>query len=150
MIRVEPYRLPAYFDSLFVLADGRVFVGKIVDRNPVPRVCVPPYFVGVDGLAGFSADVLVIHGGQVQPLPIAGAFSQLKRLFQILLGQAFLAQVGVHRAQSSISEGEFGIELACPLEESNGLGGLALPAKLIRSEERRVGKEGRSRWSPYH
>src|ERR1035441_5546001 len=25
-----------------------------------------------------------------------------------------------------------------------------LPANLIRSEERRVGKECRSRWSPYH
>ena len=27
---------------------------------------------------------------------------------------------------------------------------LALNAALIRSEERRVGKECRSRWSPYH
>ena len=25
-----------------------------------------------------------------------------------------------------------------------------LPARLLRSEERRVGKECRSRWSPYH
>jgi len=25
-----------------------------------------------------------------------------------------------------------------------------LPVKLVRSEERRVGKECRSRWSPYH
>ena len=28
--------------------------------------------------------------------------------------------------------------------------GLALPPRRIRSEERRVGKECRSRWSPYH
>src|SRR2546430_17076534 len=28
--------------------------------------------------------------------------------------------------------------------------GLALAAAPLRSEERRVGKEGRSRWSPYH
>ena len=28
--------------------------------------------------------------------------------------------------------------------------GLIAPAAIIRSEERRVGKECRSRWSPYH
>ena len=28
--------------------------------------------------------------------------------------------------------------------------GEAMPADVIRSEERRVGKECRSRWSPYH
>src|SRR3712207_7431004 len=28
--------------------------------------------------------------------------------------------------------------------------GVALPAAVTRSEERRVGKECRSRWSPYH
>src|SRR2546430_7041532 len=27
---------------------------------------------------------------------------------------------------------------------------IAVGALLVRSEERRVGKEGRSRWSPYH
>src|SRR3712207_9482868 len=27
---------------------------------------------------------------------------------------------------------------------------LAVPLALVRSEERRVGKESRSRWSPYH
>src|SRR5260221_2677151 len=38
-------------------------------------------------------------------------------------------------------------------EEINAKGGLlGRPVKLVyyRSEERRVGKEGRSRWSPYH
>ena len=37
------------------------------------------------------------------------------------------------------------------LEEAEGVG-LAAPqiGKSIRSEERRVGKECRSRWSPYH
>ena len=31
-----------------------------------------------------------------------------------------------------------------------GAGALAMAAGLYRSEERRVGKECRSRWSPYH
>src|SRR3989449_725959 len=30
------------------------------------------------------------------------------------------------------------------------LGALSVSATVTRSEERRVGKEGRSRWSPYH
>ena len=30
------------------------------------------------------------------------------------------------------------------------LGGRRIGALLVRSEERRVGKECRSRWSPYH
>src|SRR5256885_15853400 len=34
------------------------------------------------------------------------------------------------------------------LEQFDGLAGLE--AQLLRSEERRVGKECRSRWSPYH
>src|SRR3989454_11425575 len=33
---------------------------------------------------------------------------------------------------------------------SSGLQAIALAAERIRSEERRVGKECRSRWSPYH
>src|ERR1019366_9005018 len=31
-----------------------------------------------------------------------------------------------------------------------GVAGMARLHEVIRSEERRVGKEGRSRWSPYH
>src|SRR5256886_17399004 len=36
--------------------------------------------------------------------------------------------------------------------DSNGSNttAVAAGAKMVRSEERRVGKEGRSRWSPYH
>ena len=40
-----------------------------------------------------------------------------------------------------------------PLEDESDkqvLPVISLPAPLLRSEERRVGKECRSRWSPYH
>src|SRR2546430_15315456 len=33
---------------------------------------------------------------------------------------------------------------------SSGKGGVGKSTVAVRSEERRVGKEGRSRWSPYH
>src|ERR1039457_6950955 len=131
MTWIQYYRLPRCFDSLLVLAELRVFVPQIVRRYPVSGVGVPPHFVVVDDLGSFSADVLVISGGQVKPLPLAGAFSQLERLFQILLGHAVLAQVGVHRAQTPISESELRIELACAPEERNGLGSLTLAAQLI-------------------
>ena len=36
------------------------------------------------------------------------------------------------------------------LEYLEGLAGLHLIGASVRSEERRVGKECRSRWSPYH
>ena len=37
-------------------------------------------------------------------------------------------------------------------EDNGHLPGLKMPVKVVRlrSEERRVGKECRSRWSPYH
>src|SRR2546425_264446 len=42
-------------------------------------------------------------------------------------------------------------DLAVPLGPGKGFSGLGgAPARFIRSEERRVGKECRSRWSPYH
>src|SRR5256885_12632684 len=44
--------------------------------------------------------------------------------------------------------------LLVPISGCNGMGSLALNDSGLgrewRSEERRVGKEGRSRWSPYH
>ena len=59
-------------------------------------------------------------------------------------------------------QGKFEIALRAPLETSDDLSlaytpGVAQPCleiqkdvDLSRSEERRVGKECRSRWSPYH
>ena len=41
----------------------------------------------------------------------------------------------------------FGLSLVYP---ENQAAGLAAKRELTRSEERRVGKECRSRWSPYH
>ena len=41
------------------------------------------------------------------------------------------------------------MELVDTLDEMNEGNPLAI-SRLVRSEERRVGKECRSRWSPYH
>src|SRR5260370_14183068 len=45
--------------------------------------------------------------------------------------------------------GSYDIVCRPPREECR-IDGWVLPSGLLRSEERRVGKECRSRWSPYH
>ena len=42
------------------------------------------------------------------------------------------------------------VRLIFDLKELNGQRGFVIAPFRIRSEERRVGKECRSRWSPYH
>src|SRR2546425_13058589 len=62
-------------------------------------------------------------------------------LFVIIEGQASVGVAGLVRSQAL---GGTDFELLCALRsEAQGRG-------LARSEERRVGKECRSRWSPYH
>ena len=44
----------------------------------------------------------------------------------------------------------FALTPGCLTTLSDGLDGLHVEMVFLRSEERRVGKECRSRWSPYH
>ena len=46
--------------------------------------------------------------------------------------------------------GESAREILETIQPAITLLGLGIGAALVRSEERRVGKECRSRWSPYH
>src|SRR2546430_17173377 len=51
----------------------------------------------------------------------------------------------------ALPERDRGIDLIVYLEgDQSGAPFIARPVQLKRSEERRVGKECRSRWSPYH
>src|SRR3989442_6889000 len=68
--------------------------------------------------------------------------------------------VGEGKADAVVSAGNTGAMLAASLLELRRIPGVRRPAiavtiparrgPSVRSEERRVGKEGRSRWSPYH
>src|SRR2546430_17693451 len=70
---------------------------------------------------------------------------------------ALLERAGVAgRGDGALVHGEGGVTLAGPLvgarqqvQPAYGAAILVVPGP-IRSEERRVGKECRSRWSPYH
>src|SRR2546430_11768175 len=55
--------------------------------------------------------------------------------------------VVVHDSWSYFAE-RFGLAIVAAAEPTPGVP--PSPAELARSEERRVGKECRSRWSPYH
>ena len=66
---------------------------------------------------------------------------------------------GVEEAMIAIGDSDNKLQLLAPLNENstiakfldrNGPGMQQLAYRVTRSEERRVGKECRSRWSPYH
>ena len=54
----------------------------------------------------------------------------------------------IHAREVLDSRGNPTVEVEVAL--SDGSLGMAIVPSLTRSEERRVGKECRSRWSPYH
>ena len=67
--------------------------------------------------------------------------------YGLMIGIGFVLAllVGEYRAKKMGMKEEALIDIAIIAGVSGFLG-----AKLLRSEERRVGKECRSRWSPYH
>ena len=84
--------------------------------------------------------LLALGGGVVGDLTGFTAATYLRGIDFIQIPTTLLSQV-----DSSIG-GKTGIDF---MQYKNMVGAFYQP-KLVRSEERRVGKECRSRWSPYH
>ena len=62
-----------------------------------------------------------------------------------------LQEIEAGRAVQTVPAAESaGVRLRRKRKWYKGLAGCAAALLLLRSEERRVGKECRSRWSPYH
>src|SRR3712207_9354757 len=59
-------------------------------------------------------------------------------------------EVNIHTARPGIVIGKSGSEVDALRRDLNRMTGKAIKVNILRSEERRVGKECRSRWSPYH
>ena len=72
-----------------------------------------------------------------------------KMVVLVLFAVAALSVTNVS-AQSSGSFNASGTKAACVIGDDGEFGDTGAGVKLLRSEERRVGKECRSRWSPYH
>src|SRR2546426_12831417 len=78
-----------------------------------------------------------------------GALLALGRADREMVGVLVLGVVAV-AAHPAPLDGVAGRRLNQLLPQRQVLDGAALPPPAARSEERRVGKECRSRWSPYH
>src|SRR5256885_12280250 len=98
-------------------------------------LCVFFFFQAEDGIRDYK-----VTGVQTCALPICVAHLDLGRAFDVRGEVARLAQLEL------LTRVRLGIEAADFLD----LDVLAGVQQLHRSEERRVGKECRSRWSPYH
>ena len=75
--------------------------------------------------------------------------SLVKILLNMVLAFAIISKLGVETTSFAALLASAGVAVGMALSGnlSNFAGGLII---LVRSEERRVGKECRSRWSPYH
>src|SRR5258706_11706234 len=95
------------------------------------------FFQAEDGIRDWS-----VTGVQTCALPIWTARSRRKEIHRMLTDRPFGSLVREDKPAKDL----WGILDRHPKPLSFG----AIRIKLARSEERRVGKECRSRWSPYH
>src|SRR2546421_8717665 len=94
------------------------------------------FFQAEDGIRD-----LIVTGVHTCALPI---FLQHRREAEL---QAQLIEVHIAALRDRIGEDQVAVPLSRPAVEEPVA---VLEAAATRSEERRVGKECRSRWSPYH
>src|SRR2546430_4160181 len=94
------------------------------------------FFQAEDGIRD-----LTVTGVQTCALPISWSLLGLLAQFQVRIANQYGVQVGDEMIAAARAAQEIGSEIVLIDEDSRG---------VLRSEERRVGKECRSRWSPYH
>src|SRR5258706_7538307 len=95
------------------------------------------FFQAEDGIRDWS-----VTGVQTCALPILG--QGVANAVGMALGQALMA--GKFDKEKKLLQGR----VWCLAGDGCMMEGVASEASSLRSEERRVGKECRSRWSPYH
>src|SRR2546426_8688811 len=93
------------------------------------------FFQAEDGIRDYK-----VTGVQTCALPISGAdLEQSRRRAEIVPGRPLTRRCRVRRDEGQFRRQNIG---------HHHVGGWSIA--VVRSEERRVGKECRSRWSPYH
>src|SRR5256885_12098446 len=96
------------------------------------RLVIFFFFQAEDGIRDYK-----VTGVQTCALPISG---------QLARARALLAHLAATRENYIMVDDDFQL----PVVAARYLVDPRVPADRKRSEERRVGKECRSRWSPYH
>ena len=86
------------------------------------------------------------------PLPVQPAtFAALRAMQGLILSECLVGGASPFAALSAGDAARFGVANAVFVGRPKDFKDAYLPqCRLWRSEERRVGKECRSRWSPYH
>src|SRR5256885_5003382 len=110
----------------------------VTDRASASRTCRWFFFFQAeDGIRDYK-----VTGVQTCALPIYRHERRIGRQSDAH------ERVGESRDQVQPAQAARGIDVA--ERHVGGIRGVDLRADVVRSEERRVGKECRSRWSPYH
>ena len=91
-----------------------------------------------------AADAAGLHEARIVAEPTAAALSFGRE------GRFLVLDFGAGTVELSVVESGEGVWQVLESVGSDGIGGYDFELALTRSEERRVGKECRSRWSPYH
>src|SRR5256885_14883583 len=83
---------------------------------------------------------------------VSQTFLQLVLLSIIIVGQNVLAAASDKRAEATYEDADAVLHTALQIQDHLAVqdGEIEKIVASLRSEERRVGKECRSRWSPYH
>src|SRR5580658_10964435 len=97
-----------------------------------------------------TTSVLIVEPTGIGKVLVARGLLPLSFLFQAEDGIRDYKVTGVKTCALPISRDHFGVKPLYYVHRGRRFAFASEAKALLRSEERRVGKECRSRWSPYH
>ena len=149
--------------------DGHAFARDAVERGAVALVVEraleldAPQLVVPDARRAMAQAAVVFFGNPTEELEVAGVTGTNGKTTTTFLVQSILASAGRRPGLLGTIESRIGgerraairttpeaIDLQRAFREMLDAGDRSSALEATRSEERRVGKECRSRWSPYH
>src|SRR2546427_1302938 len=137
-LNTDPRTLAVANNGLQAIAEGtRLGIPLTISTDPRNHF---QYLTGVDTQTTFSQGPEALGFAAIDDTALTRHFGDIAR-------QEYRA-VGIHMALSP--QADLATEPRWPRVAGTFGEDAALAERLVRSEERRVGKECRSRWSPYH
>src|SRR2546430_6170960 len=140
MARLQGHKNAQEMDDAVIERDVMIAIGHLMRKRQEQAVSsighVRFFFQAEDGIR-----VLTVTGVQTCALPISSSANNFDVIFT---GQ--LARTNMQQITLTVTANPTVVNLG-PVANGNNT---AERQRINRSEERRVGKECRSRWSPYH